>query len=82
MNLLFFFFEKGTKFLSSSRVIRKQKRNAVIRILKHIYIYIHTHTFLHEDLEKSLIVELETSIKTNTWAPELAQASHTQIDTN
>lgn len=36
--------------------------------------------FLHEDLEKGLIVELEISIKTNTWAPELAQASPKQTD--
>lgn len=38
--------------------------------------------FLHEDLEKSLIVELQISIKTKTWAPELAQASPTQTDIN
>lgn len=36
--------------------------------------------FLCEDLENSLIVELEISIKTTWWAPELAQASHTQTD--
>lgn len=29
------------------------------------------NNFPHEDLEKSLIVELELSVKTNTWAPEL-----------
>lgn len=37
--------------------------------------------FLHEDLEKSLIVELEVSIKTTPWAPELAQ-SHTDRQTD
>lgn len=34
-------------------------------------IYIFMNNFPHEDLEKSLIVELELSVKTNTWAPEL-----------
>lgn len=29
------------------------------------------NNFLHEDLKKSLIVELKISVKTNTWAPEL-----------
>lgn len=38
--------------------------------------------FLHEDLEKGLLVELEISIKTNTWAPELAQTSPTDRQTS
>lgn len=54
-----FCFEQGTKSLSSSKVIKQLKC-----YYPHIQIYIFMDSFLHEDLENSLMGEFEIRVKT------------------